>query len=101
MTTRSSAISTKRGAGNLGDVIAQAGAPPGSLARSSGEVFCARCRSYAIVSVVDRQGTAGAIRYVQWCSLRGVEVGCPEDCILQPAAVLLDPTSGSEAPPLR
>ena len=101
MTTRTATVATKPGTVNLGNAIAQAGAPTGVLARSSGEVFCAQCRSYAIVSVVDRQGTAGAIRYVQWCSLRGVEVGCPEDCILQPASALLDPASASETDPLR
>jgi len=54
-----------------------------ALLRSSGEVFCEQRRCLATVSIVRREGNKRSVCYVQWCSLRGIETGCSEDCIFR------------------
>lgn len=100
MTTRRATMSIESVAmGTATGTEAHPGVPADVLHRTSGEVFCTRRRCYATVSVVGREGTTGAFRYVQWCSLRGIANGCPEDCIHQAAVALRDPTSRPD--PLR
>ena len=91
-------VSAKRATENLDEVTANMEVIPASLWRSSGEVWCPRYQHCAAVSVVRRQGATTMIRYVQWCSLRGVEP-CSEDCILEPACATLEPAGGQN--PLR
>lgn len=97
MMTRPPLMSTRPPTGNI--VARGRNAPFQALSRSSGEVFCARRGSYATVSVIRRQGRTGAIRYVQWCSLRGAEASCPEDCILEPPPVPLEPAAQAKPCP--
>ncbi len=47
---------------------------------SSGRVYCNGFGQPAVVSVIERGGRQGAIRYVLWCSLRGIG-DCDEECL--------------------
>ena len=54
----------------------------GPVHRASGIVWCVSCQRRATVSVVERAGGAGAIRYVQWCSLLGCDlIDCNQECL--------------------
>ena len=53
----------------------------------SGPAFCPRHGVAAIISAVEREQR---LRSVLWCSLRGDEQWCGEDCL---AALDADPTS--------
>jgi hypothetical protein len=49
--------------------------------RASGIVWCQRRACEAVVSTVRRDVGAKVLRYVQWCSLVGMDVTCDERCI--------------------
>jgi hypothetical protein len=49
--------------------------------RASGTIWCRARRRWAVVSVIERQGESGSLRYVQWCSLTGIEVECAQACL--------------------
>ncbi len=50
--------------------------------RNGGEVWCAKRNREALVSVVERDGPQGQIRYVQWCSLIDLDE-CGQECMCQ------------------
>jgi hypothetical protein len=52
--------------------------------RKGGAVWCPRRESDAVVSVVERAGPQGEIRYVQWCSLIDLD-DCGHECLSSPA----------------
>jgi hypothetical protein len=49
-------------------------------AHDSGVVWCDRRQAWAVVSTIERRESTPAIRYLQWCSLVGLEVQCAESC---------------------
>lgn len=51
------------------------------VTRASGRIWCRARRRWAVVSVVERQDESGRHRYVQWCSLTGIEVECAQACL--------------------
>jgi hypothetical protein len=46
-------------------------------------VTCAARQATALVSTVERRDACPPLRFVQWCSLRGLGV-CDEGCLLAP-----------------
>ena len=46
-------------------------------------VTCAARQATAVVSTVERRDARPPLRFVQWCSLRGLGV-CDEGCLLAP-----------------
>lgn len=51
--------------------------------RKGGAVWCPRRESAAVVSVVERAGPTGEVRYIQWCSLIDLD-DCGHECICSP-----------------
>ena len=53
--------------------------------RYDGKVItCAARQATAVVSIVERRDTCPPLRFVRWCSLRGLGV-CDEGCLLAQA----------------
>ena len=50
------------------------------LAHDSAVVWCERRQAFAVVSTIERRDSTPAMRYLQWCSLVGLDVDCAEDC---------------------
>jgi hypothetical protein len=48
---------------------------------ASGTIWCHARRRWAVVSVIERRTASGSHRYVQWCSLLGLEVECDQACL--------------------
>ena len=55
---------------------------PRHAVRNGGEVWCPRRKTEALVSVVERDGPHGQLRYVQWCSLIDLD-DCGQECMCQ------------------
>jgi hypothetical protein len=49
--------------------------------RASGTIWCAERGSWAVVTVIERRTSSGSHRYVQWCSLLGLDVQCKQACL--------------------
>jgi len=56
-------------------------APETALARTSSSVWCRNNCARAVISVIERRSGTSFVRYVQWCSLLGIEVECDEHCL--------------------
>lgn len=52
--------------------------------RQGGVVWCPNRKDEAVVSVIERTGPEGEVRYVQWCSRIGLD-DCGQECICQTA----------------
>ena len=46
----------------------------------SGHVLCPRRGGLAVISAIERQRGSESVRTIFWCSLRGSEQWCAEDC---------------------
>ena len=51
------------------------------VARTSARVWCGEHSAPALVSVVERHDRVNLFRYVQWCSLLGIDIDCSEHCL--------------------
>ncbi|HSP98836.1 MAG TPA: hypothetical protein VL049_16555 [Candidatus Dormibacteraeota bacterium] len=56
------------------------------LRHLSGQVLCPRRGAVAVISAVERRRGSESVRTILWCSLRGREQWCAENC-----GVPLDP----------
>ncbi len=73
----------------------------GAVCHASARVWCGERQRPAVVSVIDRDDTGGAIRFVLWCSLRACD-GCSEQCLCAPLAdfpTSLSPAGAADVPP--
>src|SRR5262245_5827106 len=61
-----------------------------TVAHESGAVWCSNRSAQATISVVERRAGTKSIRYVQWCSLIGIDVDCDESCVSCLAGTLSD-----------
>jgi hypothetical protein len=51
------------------------------LHRRSGVVWCRKRGRRATVAAIERKTPTGSFRYVQWCSLIGIDVDCDQRCL--------------------
>lgn len=53
---------------------------PSSPAHDSAVLWCGRRQTWAVVTTIERRDSAPRLRYMQWCSLVGLDVDCAENC---------------------
>jgi hypothetical protein len=51
------------------------------LHRRSGVVWCRKRGRRATVTAIERKTPKGVFRYIQWCSLIGIDVDCDQRCL--------------------
>jgi hypothetical protein len=54
--------------------------PCAGVQYSAEEIYCSERQQPALISVVSRTGPHAPIRFVLWCSLRGID-DCNEGCL--------------------
>jgi hypothetical protein len=63
----------------------------------SGHVLCPRRGGLAVISAVERQRGAESVRTIFWCSLRGGEQWCAEECGAPTEAPVAEASAGADA----